>query len=138
MAAMPLGLAHVNPGDLPTWLGVVAASVTTMFVFLQPRHLRRHPAGLPHKPDHAKLDYRHSRIIRHSTWVTAATGLDFPPTVQVRRIRRDGYDITGALISKEIVHAVTSPDAQRAASPSEIGLITRRPCSRLFEHKRLT
>jgi hypothetical protein len=37
VTAAPLGLAHVNLGDLPTWLGVAAASVAAAFVFLQLR-----------------------------------------------------------------------------------------------------
>jgi hypothetical protein len=37
MTAAPLGLAHVNLGDLPTWLGVAAASMAAAFVFLQLR-----------------------------------------------------------------------------------------------------
>ena len=62
----------------------------------------------PREPDHSELDYGHGRIIRRSIWVTAAGDLDFPHATQVMRIRRDGYDAAGALISKEIVHAVTS------------------------------
>jgi hypothetical protein len=38
---MPLALAHVNMGDLPTWLGVLAASVAAVFVYLQLRSQQR-------------------------------------------------------------------------------------------------
>ena len=78
----------------------------------------------PREPDHAELDYSHGRIIRRSIWVTSAGDLDFPHATQVMRIRRDGYDITGAPVSKEIVHAVTSLDAQRAG-PADLAQIAR-------------
>ena len=78
----------------------------------------------PREPDHAELDYGHGRIIRRSIWVTAAGDLDFPHATQVMRIRRDGYDAAGALISKEIVHAVTSLAPGRA-TPAILARIAR-------------
>jgi predicted transposase YbfD/YdcC len=82
-------------------------------------------AGGPREPDHAEMDYGHGRIIRRSIWVTGApAGLDFPHAAQLIRIRRDGYDITGAHISKEIVHAITSLDADRAR-PGDLAAIAR-------------
>jgi hypothetical protein len=69
----------------------------------------------PREPDHVELDYGHGRIIKRSLWVADVGDLDFPHATRVMRIRRDGYDVTGAAISKEIVHAVTSLDAQQAA-----------------------
>ena len=56
------------------------------------------------------------RIIRRSIWVTSAEGIDFPHVTRIARIRRDGYDLDGTLISKEIVHAVTSLDQKRASA----------------------
>jgi predicted transposase YbfD/YdcC len=73
--------------------------------------------GGPRDPDHTELDYGHGRIIRRSIWVTGAGDLDFPHASQVARIRRDRYDLDGALISKEIVHAVTSLKEDRARAP---------------------
>ncbi len=70
----------------------------------------------PREPDHTELDYGHGRVIRRSIWVTDAGSLDFPHVTRIARIRRDGYDLDGTLISKEIVHAVTSLDADRASS----------------------
>jgi len=70
----------------------------------------------PREPDHTELDYGHGRIIRRSIWVTDAGSLDFPHVTRIARIRRDGYDLDGTLISKEIVHAVTSLGADRASS----------------------
>ena len=75
-------------------------------------------------PDHVELDYGHGRVIKRSLWVTGAGDLDFPQVTRVARIRRDRYDITGALISKEIVHAVTSLDADQA-SAADLAAITR-------------
>jgi hypothetical protein len=76
----------------------------------------------PRGPDHAELDYGHGRIIKRSIWVTDAGDLDFPHAAQVIHIRRDGYDAAGTLISKEIVHAVTSLAAERAA-PADLAKI---------------
>jgi len=70
----------------------------------------------PREPDHTELDYGHGRIIRRSIWVTDAGSLDFPQVTRIARIRRDGFDLDGTLISKEIVHAVTSLGADRASS----------------------
>jgi predicted transposase YbfD/YdcC len=70
----------------------------------------------PRDPDYTELDYSHGRIIKRSLWVTEADGIDFPHVTRIARIRRDGYDAAGALISKEIVHAVTSLDAKCAAA----------------------
>ena len=78
----------------------------------------------PRKPDHAELDYGHGRITRRSLWVTSAEGIDFPHVTRIARIRRDRYDIDGALISKEIVHAVTSLDGERA-SAADLARIAR-------------
>jgi predicted transposase YbfD/YdcC len=80
--------------------------------------------GCPRDPDHMEVDYSHGRIIRRSLWVTSAGGLDFPHAAQVIRIRRDGYDAAGSLISKEIVHAVTSLGADRA-SAADLARIVR-------------
>ncbi len=70
----------------------------------------------PRDPDYTELDYGHGRIIRRSLWVTGAGDIDFPHVTRVARIRRDGYDLDGTLISKEIVHAVTSLDGKRASA----------------------
>jgi predicted transposase YbfD/YdcC len=75
-------------------------------------------------PDHVELDYGHGRVIKRSLWVTDAGDLDFPQVSRVARIRRDRYDITGALTSKEIVHAVTSLDADQA-SAADLAAIAR-------------
>jgi hypothetical protein len=57
-------------------------------------------------------------------WGTDGGDLDFPRVSRVARIRRDRYDITGALISKEVVHAVTSLDAGQATA-ADLAAIAR-------------
>jgi predicted transposase YbfD/YdcC len=42
------------------------------------------------------------RIIRRSIWVSSAEDIGIPHVRQVARIRRDGYDADGQLISKEL------------------------------------
>jgi predicted transposase YbfD/YdcC len=79
-------------------------------------------AGCPRDPDYTELDYGHGRIIRRSLWLTSAGNIDFPHVRQAARIRRDGYDASGALISKEIVHAVTSLGQDQASAADLAGL----------------
>ena len=81
-------------------------------------------AGGPRDPDHVEIDYGHGRIIKRSLWATDASALDFPHARRAVRIRRDGYDAAGALTSKEIVHAVTSLDEDRAG-PADLARIAR-------------
>jgi predicted transposase YbfD/YdcC len=81
-------------------------------------------AGCPRDPDHTELDRGHGRVIRRSIWAADAGSIDFPHARQVARIRRDGYDAGGALISKEVVHAVTSL-GQDNASPADLAELAR-------------
>ena len=79
-------------------------------------------SGAGRAPDWTELDRSHGRTVRRSIWVTDATGIDFPQVTRVARIRRDGYDSDGALISKEIVHAVTSLEEDKAGPEALAGL----------------
>lgn len=81
-------------------------------------------AGCPRDPDHVEIDYGHGRIIKRSLWVADAEGLDFPHVKRAVRIRRDGYDVAGTLIAKEIVHAVTTLGADRA-TPADLASLAR-------------
>jgi predicted transposase YbfD/YdcC len=81
-------------------------------------------AGGPRDPDHTELDYGHGRAVRRSIWVADAAGIDFPHLTRAARIRRDRYDSDGTLISREIVHAVTSLPAGRA-SAADLAAIAR-------------
>jgi predicted transposase YbfD/YdcC len=81
-------------------------------------------ASGPREPDHTELDSGHGRITRRSLWAADAPGLDFPGAARAVRIRRDGYDRDGQLITREIVHAVTSLDAERA-TPADLARLAR-------------
>lgn len=50
--------------------------------------------------------------------------MDFPHVTRAVRIRRDGYDAVGTLISKEIVHAVISLGEDRAG-PADLAKLAR-------------
>ena len=63
-----------------------------------------------------EIDYGHGRIIKRSLWVADAADMDFPHVTRAVRIRRDGYDVAGTLVAKEIVHAVTTLGEDRATS----------------------
>jgi predicted transposase YbfD/YdcC len=76
----------------------------------------------PRDPDYTELDRSHGRAVRRSIWVADAGNLDFPHVSRVARIRRDRYDTGGQPISKEIVHAVTSLDAQQAGPAALAGI----------------
>jgi len=72
--------------------------------------------------DHVAVQEGHGRIVKRSLWVTDADGVDFPHATQIARIRRDVYNLAGQMVSKEIVHAVTSLDAGRAGPARLAGL----------------
>jgi predicted transposase YbfD/YdcC len=79
-------------------------------------------SGPGRDPDFPELDRSHGRVIRRSLWVADAGDVDFPQARRVARIRRDGYDADGCLISKEIVHAVTSLDAKKVSARALAGI----------------
>ncbi len=79
-------------------------------------------SGAGRAPDHTELDRSHGRVIRRSVWVTDADSIDFPQVKRVARIRRDRYDADGQLISKEVVHAVTSLGAEQADAAALAGI----------------
>jgi predicted transposase YbfD/YdcC len=76
----------------------------------------------PGDPDHSELDRSHGRAVRRSVWVADAGGAGFPHVSRVVRIRRGRCDADGQLISKEIVHAVTSLGAERARPADLAGM----------------
>lgn len=81
-------------------------------------------ADCPREADHVDIDYGHGRIIKRSLWVTDAADIDFPHATRAVRIHRDSYDTSGALISEEIVHAVTSLNDDQAG-PADLATIAR-------------
>jgi predicted transposase YbfD/YdcC len=71
-------------------------------------------------PDHTDTDRSHGRAVRRSLWAAAAgDSTGFPHAAQVIRIRRDTLDVDGTMIAKEVVHAATSLDAERA-TPADL------------------
>jgi predicted transposase YbfD/YdcC len=79
-------------------------------------------SGPGRAPDWTELDRSHGRTVRRSIWVADADGIDFPQVTRVARIRRDRYDADGALVSKEIVHAVTSLGEKKASAGDLAGI----------------
>jgi predicted transposase YbfD/YdcC len=79
-------------------------------------------SGEGRAPDHTELDRSHGRTVRRSIWVAGAGGIDFPQATRVARIRRDRYDADGYLVSKEIVHAVTSLKEEKASAEALAGI----------------
>jgi predicted transposase YbfD/YdcC len=79
-------------------------------------------SGQGRAPDWTELDRSHGRTVRRSIWVADAKDLDFPQVTRVARIRRDRYDADGCLVSKEIVHAVTSLTGKKAGAEALAGI----------------
>lgn len=75
------------------------------------------------EPDHISVQEGHGRIVKRCIWVTDAEGIDFPHAAQIARVRRDVYDLAGALTSKQIVHAITSLSAKGASPTRLAGII---------------
>jgi len=59
-------------------------------------------------PDHRVEERAHGRINRWSTWITDATGIDFPHVRQAGFIRREEFALTGVRISSEYARVITS------------------------------
>ena len=65
---------------------------------------------------HVADDAGHGRRVRRAIWLAPAGGVDFPGAEQVFRIRREVRNCSGQLVSKEIVHGVTSLSAEEAGA----------------------
>ena len=63
---------------------------------------------LRNAPDHVVEERGHGRINRWETWITDATGIDWPHSKQVACIRRNTYTTCGTWIRKEHAWLVTS------------------------------
>lgn len=77
-------------------------------------------AGSAHHTDEQIIGGR--RVVRE-IWVAEAAGIAFPGAKQVFRIRRSVYDLAGHRISKDIVHGITSLDADRATGAHLLALV---------------
>lgn len=63
---------------------------------------------LRNDPDHVVEERGHGRINRWETWITDATGIDWPHIEQVACIRRSTYTTCGTWIRKEHAWVITS------------------------------
>lgn len=59
-------------------------------------------------PGHLVEERAHGRITRWSTWMTDATGIDFPYAAQLGVIRRDELGLDDVAVSKEFALIITS------------------------------
>ena len=59
-------------------------------------------------PGHVVEERGHGRMSQWATWITDATGIDFPHVRQVACIRREVFGFAGARLSKEHAWIVTS------------------------------
>jgi hypothetical protein len=69
-------------------------------------------------PAHTVEERAHGRINRWSTWMTEATGIDFPHAAQLGCIRRDEFALDGTALSKEFALIITSPPPNTPALPT--------------------
>jgi predicted transposase YbfD/YdcC len=69
------------------------------------------------EPHHTVEERGHGRINRWSTWITEATGIDFPYVRFAGCIRRETFNLVGERTSKEYAWII-------AGSPAEEGAIT--------------
>jgi predicted transposase YbfD/YdcC len=67
-------------------------------------------------PDHVVTERARGRISEWSTWITDATGVDFPHIKQVACIRRNIYTTAGTWIRKEHAWIITSGDPSRISA----------------------
>lgn len=66
---------------------------------------------LHNTPDHVVEEYNHGQLHRWETWITDATGIDFPHIAQAACIRRTTLGPTGNCIRKEHAWPITSGPA---------------------------
>jgi len=71
------------------------------------------------EPAHVVEERGHGRITRWSTWMTDATGTDFPHACQLGCIRRDEFTLAEVAISKEFAFLITSSPANQT-SPADL------------------
>lgn len=71
---------------------------------------------LQREPSHVVEEGSHGRVNRWQTWVTDATGIDWPHIKQVACIRRDTHTTGGTWIRKEHAWLVTSGEAPKVTA----------------------
>jgi predicted transposase YbfD/YdcC len=83
------------------------------------------PPMLAGTADWVEEESRDGDTIRRSIWIVDAAGVDFPGAVRVFRLLRERFDPFGQRVSKQVVHGVTSLDADRATPGQVAGLVRR-------------
>lgn len=84
----------------------------------------RMPAAKDGSADHEDTEIVNGLRVVREIWTTTAEGIDFPGAAQVFRIRRRVFEPTGACISKEIVHGITSLTRDKA-TPEDLATLVR-------------
>ena len=67
-------------------------------------------------PAHVVEERDHGRINRWSTWITDATGIDFPHVRQAGFIRREEFTLAGVRVSSEYARVITSGGSDNTKS----------------------
>jgi predicted transposase YbfD/YdcC len=83
----------------------------------------RMPRALAGSAHHTQEQIIGGRRVVREIWVVDADGINFPGAQQVLRIRRSVYDLAGHRLSKDIVHGITSLDADRATGGQLLALV---------------
>lgn len=72
------------------------------------------------EPDHVTVERGHGRVNRWSTWITEATGIDFPHARTIGCIRRDTFNLAGERTSKELAWIISgNPEGQERIATAE-------------------
>lgn len=72
------------------------------------------------EPDHIMEERGHGRVNRWSTWITDATGIDFPHARTIGCIRRDTFNLAGEHMSKELAWIISgNPEEQERITTAE-------------------
>ena len=75
---------------------------------------------MPTEPHHTVEERGHGRVNRWSTWITDATGIDFPHARTIGCIRRDTFNLAGQRTSKELAWIITgNPDGQNPITSAQ-------------------
>lgn len=79
------------------------------------------------EPDHVVEERGHGRVNRWSTWITEATGIDFPHARTIGCVRRDTFNLAGERTSKEFAWIISgNPEGQgRIATAGHLNKFVR-------------
>ena len=82
---------------------------------------------LREEPDHIVEERGHGRVNRWSTWITGATGINFPHARTIGCIRRDTFNLVGEHTSKELAWIISGNPAgqERIATAEHLHIFVR-------------